>query len=73
MKEKKILKEAETDERETITEKAVQTDIKGIKNNKAGDRFGWKAEWIKRLAAIYNKLQEERKIPAQWRYIIIKQ
>lgn len=53
--------------------KTVETVIKGIKNQKAGDRFGWKAEWIKSLEAIYNKIEKEKKTPAQCRYTITKQ
>ena len=41
-------------------QKTVETVVKGIKNQKAGDRFEWKAEWIKSLEAIYNKIKRKR-------------
>ena len=48
----------------------LETAVKGMKNKKTRDRFGWNAillknwvqEMIKSLAALYNKLEEEKKI-----------
>ena len=44
-----------------------------MKNN--GDRSSWKAEWLKvggdemieSLTTIFNRVEEERQIPLQWR------
>ena len=66
---KKII--AETQPREIITEKIVEIAIKGMKNKKASDRYGWKAEWIKNggkemnksLTVLYNRTEEEKCVP----------
>lgn len=49
----------------------VKAAVKRMKNEKLGDRFGWKAKWtkngkqkmIKGLTAAYNKIDKEENIP----------
>ena len=53
----------------------VKKAILKMKNNKSGDRSSWKAEWLKQggdemiesLTKIFNRVEEERQIPLQWR------
>ena len=60
---------------EMITKAEIRKAIKGMKNIKAGDKNNWKAEWIKEgqsemvqsLAVLSNRVEEETKIPIQWR------
>ena len=67
-------------ERETITTTDIEKAIRGMKNKKAGDVNNWKAEWIKEggeemvksLAVLYNRMEMEKKVPAQWRKTKIK-
>ena len=42
-----IMKEEINKKRERITENMVKKEINKMKRKKAGDRLGWKAEWIK--------------------------
>ena len=42
-----IMKEEINKKRERITENMVEKEINQMKRKKAGDRLGWKAEWIK--------------------------
>ena len=50
-----------------------------MKINKSGDRSRWKAEWLKEggdemiesLTKIFNRVEEERQIPLQWRETLI--
>ena len=50
-----------------------QQVIKGMKNKKVGDNNNWKSEWIKEggiemmwsLATLFNRVEEEKIIPAQ--------
>ena len=51
-----------------------------MKKRKAGDKVGWKAEWlikggdemIKSLEILYNIIEQERTIPKQWQQVTIK-
>ena len=51
-----------------------------MKKKKAGDKVGWKAEWlieggdemIKSLEILYNTIEQEKIIPKQWQQVIIK-
>ena len=51
-----------------------------MKKRKAGDKLGWKAEWlieggdemIKSLEILYNRIEQEKIIPKQWLQLIIK-
>ena len=52
----------------------VKKAISTMKKRKAGDKVGWKAEWliqggdemIKILEILYNRIQQEKIIPKQW-------
>lgn len=54
--------------KEKQLQKMVETGLKEINNKKAGDRFGWKVEWIanrerkmiKSLTATYNTIEKTR-------------
>ena len=67
-----IIAEGKID-REIITKTEIRKAIKGMKNKKAGDKNNWKAEWIKEggsemvqsLAILFNRVEEENKIPIQ--------
>ena len=47
----------------------IEKQINKMKRKKAGDRLGWKTEWIKegveemgkRLSVLFNKIEEEGK------------
>ena len=67
-----IIAEGKIDQ-EIITKTEIRKAIKGMKNKKAGDKNNWKAEWIKEggsemvqsLAILFNRVEEENKIPIQ--------
>ena len=58
----------------------VKKAISTMKKRKAGDKVGWKAEWlieggdeiIKSLEILYNRIEQEKIIPKQWKRFIIK-
>ena len=58
----------------------VKKGINKIKRKKAGDRLGWKAEWLKEggkemaksLAVLFNRIEEEGEIPKQCHLTTIK-
>ena len=60
----------------TMVKKAMST----MEKRKAGDKVGWKAEWlieggdemIKSLEILYNTIEQEKIIPKQWQQVIIK-
>ena len=66
--------------REKITIAMVKKAISTMKKQKAGDKVGWKAEWlieggdemIKSLEILYNRIEQEKIIPKQWKQVIIK-
>ena len=51
-----------------------------MKNKKAVNRLGWKAEWIKErgeemvknLYILFNKIKTENQIPKQWQFATVK-
>ena len=50
-----------------------------MKNKKAADRLGWKAEWIKggeeivkSLCILFNRIKTENQIPIQWQLTTVK-
>ena len=51
-----------------------------MKNKKAADRLGWKAEWIKEggkemvkiYIYIFNRIKTENQIPKQWQLTTVK-
>ena len=57
-----------------------QKAISTMKKRKAGDRVGWKAEWliqggdemIKILEILYNRVEQEKIISKYWQQVIIK-
>ena len=58
----------------------VKKEINKMKRKKAGDRLGWKAEWIKEggkemaksLAVLFNRIEEEGEISKLWQLTTIK-
>ena len=58
----------------------IRKAVKGMRNKKAGDKNNQKTEWIKEggsemvqnLATLFNRVEEENKIPIQWRETKIK-
>ena len=58
----------------------VKKAISTMKKRKAGDKLGWKSEWliekgderIKILEILYNRIQQEKIRPKQWQQVIIK-
>ena len=58
----------------------VKKTILTMKKRKAGDKLGWKAEWlieggdemIKSLEILYNRIEQEKIIPKQWLQLMIK-
>ena len=51
-----------------------------MKNKKAADRLGWKAEWIKEggekmvksIYILFNRIKTENQIPKQWQLTTVK-
>ena len=74
------MKEEINKKRERITENMVKKEINKMKRKKAGDRLGWKAEWIKEggkemaksLAVLFNRIEEEGEISKLWQLTTIK-
>ena len=62
-----------------IEESEVKEAVKRMKLHKAGDRQGWKAEWLKKggdemiksLTFLFNQMERELEIPKQWKDIKI--
>ena len=75
-----IMKQKNDSRREKITFAMVKKTILTMKKRKAGDKLGWKAEWlieggdemIKSLEILYNRIEQEKIIPKQWLQLIIK-
>ena len=75
-----IMKQNNDRRREKITFTMVKKAISTMKKRKAGDKVGWKAEWlieggdemIKSLEILYNRIEQEKIIPKQWQRVIIK-
>ena len=70
----------QTDRKERITEIIIRKAIRRMKNKKAADRLGWKAEWIKEggeemvksLYILFNRIKTENQIPKQWQLMTVK-
>ena len=70
----------EGDKKERITETIIRKAIRKMKNKKAADRLGWKAEWIKEggeemvksLYILFNRIKTENQIPKQWQLMTVK-
>ena len=68
------------DKKERITETIIRKAIRKMKNKKAADRLGWKAEWIKEggeemvksLYILFNRIKTENQIPKQWQLTTVK-
>ena len=58
----------------------IKKAISTMKKKKGEDKVGWKAEWlieggdemIKSLEILYNRIEQEKIIPKQWKQVIIK-
>ena len=58
----------------------VKKAISTMKKRKAGDKVGWKAEWlieggdemIKSLEILYNRIEQEKIISKEWQQVMIK-
>ena len=66
--------------KERITEIIIRKAIRRMKNKKAADRLGWKAEWIKEggdemvkiLYMLFNMIKTENQGPKQWQLTTVK-
>ena len=58
----------------------VKKAIAKLKNKRASDRLGWRAEWLKEgeeeivksLSILFNRIEKEQKALTQWRQTTIK-
>ena len=58
----------------------VKKAIAKLKNKRASDRLGWRAEWLKErgeeivksLSILFNRIEREQRTPIQWRQTRIK-
>ena len=65
---------------ESITDEMVKKAIAKLKNKRASDRLGWRAEWLKEggeeivksLSILFNRIEREQKTLMQWRQTTIK-
>ena len=68
------------DKEEGSTETIIRKVIRKMKNKKAADMLGWKAEWIKEgreemvksLYILFNRIKTENQIPKQWQLTTVK-
>ena len=66
--------------RKEITKEIVKKAIKMMRNKRAPDRRGWRAEWLKNggeeiensLVKLFNRMERENTIPLQWNQILIR-
>ena len=83
--EERVNKEFEMEQkndsrREKIIFAMAKEAISTMKKRKAGDKIGWKAEWlieggdkmIKSREVLHNRIEQEKIIPRQWQQVIIK-
>ena len=69
-----------TNQIESITDKMVKKVIGKLKNKRASDRLGWRAECLKEggeeivksLSILYNRIEREQRTLIQWRQTTIK-
>ena len=80
-KQFKVLSMRETEfHRKEITKEIVKKAIKIMRNKRAPDRRGWRAEWLKNggeeiedsLVKLFNRMERENTIPLQWNEILIR-
>ena len=65
---------------ESITDEMVKKAIAKLKNKRASDRLGWRAEWLKEggeeivksLSILFNRIEREQRTLMQWRQTTIK-
>ena len=73
-KEFESIMKQKNDRREKIAFTMVKKAISTMKKRKAGDKVGWKAEWlieggdemIKSLEILYNRIEQEKIISKEW-------
>ena len=69
-----------TNQTESITNEMVKKAIAKLKNKRASDRLGWRAEWLKEggeeivksLSILFNRIEREQRTLIQWRQTTIK-
>ena len=65
---------------ESTTDEMVEKAIAKLKNKRASDRLGWRAEWLKEggeeivksLSILFNRIEREQRTLMQWRQTTIK-
>ena len=65
---------------ESITNEMVKKAIAKLKNKRASDRLGWRAEWLEEggeeivisLSILFNKIERDQRKLVQWRQTTIK-
>ena len=80
-KQFKALSMRETEShRKEITKEIVKKAIKMMRNKRAPDRRGWRAEWLRNggeeiensLVKLFNRMERENTISLQWDQILIR-
>ena len=69
-----------TNQIESITDEMVEKAIAKLKNKRASDRLGWRAEWlneggeeiVKSLSILFNRIERVQRTLMQWRQTTIK-
>ena len=69
-----------TNQIESITDEMAKKAIAKLKNKRASDRLGWRAEWLKEggeeivksLSILFNRIEREQKTLMKWRQTTIK-
>ena len=69
-----------TNQTDSITNEMVKKAIAKLKNKRASDRLGWRAEWLKEggeeivksLSILFNRIEREQRTLIQWRQTTIK-
>ena len=65
---------------ESITNEMVKKAITKLKNTRASDRLGWRAEWlreggeeiVKSLSILFKRIERQQRTLIQWRQTTIK-
>ena len=69
-----------TNQTDSIPNEMVKKAIAKLKNKRASDRLGWRAEWlkgggeeiVKSLSILFNRIEREQRTLIQWRQTTIK-
>ena len=61
-----------TNQTESITNEMVKKAIAKLKNKRASDRLGWRAEWLKEGEEEIVRIEREQRALIQWRQATIK-